>query len=63
MRRWLARLVSAEVRRLTAERDRARTTRAEAIRVALLWHAAARRRQDPAMDRAAEHNIKESTWQ
>ncbi|MEU6387690.1 hypothetical protein ABZ847_29505 [Streptomyces bauhiniae] len=44
MRRWLARLVDAEVRRLTAERDHARTTRAQALRAALRWQGMAQRR-------------------
>lgn len=38
MRRWLARLVDAEVRRLTAERDMARRDRNRAVRVAVRWH-------------------------
>ena len=35
MRRWLARLVDAEVRRLTADLDRARRARELALRTAL----------------------------
>lgn len=38
LRRWLARLVSAEVRRLTDERDEARRTRAVALESAVRWH-------------------------
>ncbi|MFI1195494.1 hypothetical protein ACH4T9_19865 [Micromonospora sp. NPDC020750] len=38
MRRWLARLVDAEVRRLAAERDEARRTRAIALHAAVRWH-------------------------
>ena len=41
MRSCLARLVSAEVRRLTDERDKARQTRQTALRAALRWHQAA----------------------
>lgn len=38
MRSWLARLLSAEVRRLTAERDEARATRRAALEAAVRWH-------------------------
>lgn len=38
MRRWLAWLADAEVRRLRAELDKARVTRARALRAATRWH-------------------------
>ncbi|PZF98525.1 hypothetical protein [Micromonospora deserti] len=41
LRDLLGRLVDAEIRRLTAERDQARTDRDRATRAAARWHAAA----------------------
>jgi len=38
VRRWLAWLASPEVRRLRAELDKARVTRARALRAATRWH-------------------------
>jgi hypothetical protein len=42
IRRLFTRLISAEVRRLTAERNQARHQRADARRVAVRWHLYAR---------------------
>lgn len=41
MRRWLAWLADAEVRRLRAELDRVRAGRAQAARAATHWHSVA----------------------
>ncbi|MFI2663698.1 hypothetical protein [Micromonospora carbonacea] len=38
LRSWLARLVDAEVRRLTRERDDARAARRVALEAAVRWH-------------------------
>lgn len=54
MRRWLARLVDAEVRRLTDERDMARQTRQTALRAALRWHQASQLWHAAATAAAAE---------
>ncbi|MGW5556890.1 hypothetical protein ACWER9_06660 [Micromonospora sp. NPDC003944] len=61
MRRWLARLVDAEVRQLKAELDEARRTRAKAMAAAVRWHAVAQIHKARADALAAQHRTKEST--
>lgn len=61
LRRALAALGDAEVRRLTAERDEARRTRAVALTAAVRWHAVAQIHQARADAQAKTNTTKEST--
>ncbi|MBM0275128.1 hypothetical protein [Micromonospora tarensis] len=60
LRRLLAALGDAEVRRLTAERDEARRIRDRAVRAVVRWHAIARIEKARA-DALAATRTKEST--
>ncbi|MET7949247.1 hypothetical protein [Micromonospora sp. NPDC005324] len=60
MRRWLARLVDAEVRQLKAERDEAWSIAGRATKAASGWHAAAQVEKARA-DALAATRKKEST--
>ncbi|WP_431976147.1 hypothetical protein [Micromonospora haikouensis] len=59
LRSWLARLLSAEVRRLTAERDQARATRRDALTAAVRWHRLALIHKARADVLAINHNTEE----